>query len=36
MTLKGFTQNDETYQYDLWLNEKLPHDVGTNLSWPTK
>jgi hypothetical protein len=36
MTLKGFIQDDETYQYDLWLNEKLPHDVGTNLSWPTK
>lgn len=36
MTLKGLTQNGETYQYDLWLNEKLPHNVGTNLSWPTQ
>ncbi len=36
MTLKGLTQNSETYQHDLWLNEKLPCNVGIDLSWPTQ
>lgn len=35
MTLKALTQNGETYQYNLWLNEKLPRNVGIDLSWPT-
>jgi hypothetical protein len=36
MTPKGLAQNGETYQYDLWLNEKLPCNVGIYLSWPTQ
>jgi hypothetical protein len=36
MTPKGLAQNGETYQYDLWLNEKLPRNVGIYLSWPTQ